>query len=97
MMSVISSILSIICTAMMGYLVWYLQQRFSNKSNSSKALVLLLRRELRELNDRYSERESITTMEYREYEEIYELYHKMGGNGVATRWKEEIDKKPIKG
>lgn len=97
MISIITSIVSIIVTAVSGYIVWYLQQHVNKKDNTSKALMLLLRHELKEYYQMYSERGSITMTELEEYIEIYETYHSLGGNGLATKLLEEVKKIDVKG
>lgn len=97
MIQIISSVVSIILTAVCGYLVWYLQQSVGKKDNTSKALMLLLRHELKEYYQLYTDRGYISVEELSEYIELYETYHALGGNGLATKLLEEVKKIDVKG
>lgn len=97
MINIITSIVSIIVTAVSGYIVWYLQQHVNKKDNTSKALMLLLRHELKEYYYTYKNRGYISLSELEEYNEIYEIYHALGGNGIATKMLEEVKKIDVKG
>lgn len=97
MINIITSIVSIIVTAVSGYIVWYLQQHVNKKDNTSKALMLLLRHELKEYYHTYKNRGYISLSELEEYNEIYETYHALGGNGIATKMLEEVKKIDVKG
>ena len=59
--------------------------------------MLLLRHELKEYYQMYSDRGSITMTELEEYIEIYETYHSLGGNGLTTKLLEEVKKIDVKG
>lgn len=92
----LSEILSIITTALVGYLVWYLQKQYSVKSATAKSMKLLLRRELKQLHSEYMKKGNISSEEYTEYEELYNTYHELGGNGTGTKWFKEIESLSLK-
>lgn len=95
-MSYFSEALSIVLTALMGYLTWYLKAQFSAKSATSKALKILLRREIYELHGVYMERLEVTPQELYEFTELTELYTNLGGNGTAKRMIDDVTKLPIR-
>lgn len=54
--------------------------------------MLLMRRELRDLHTTYMEKGYISDEELGSFEEIYEVYHGLGGNGVGTVWKTDLER-----
>ena len=61
------------------------------------ALVILLRETIEWRYQLYLERETITKEEYKDFEELYQVYHRLGGNGTGTRMWDEIKKKTVRG
>lgn len=62
------------------------------KENSQRdALKCLLRVQLIEYHDKYTERGSIPSYAYDNFDEMYHTYHELGGNGMVSKMKEEID------
>ena len=47
--------------------------------------------QLAEYHDRYMKLGSIPSYAYENFQEMYEAYHKLGGNGMITKMKEEIE------
>lgn len=92
MLDLITTVVSVILTGVSTFLVWHLQNREKKKNNSDKAMMLLMRRELRELHDSRMKDGFISSDSLGEFEEIYEVYHNLGGNGVGTVWKEDVEK-----
>lgn len=97
----------IILTAFMGYVIWLLQeqkkeQKEEKKQNeaTNKALVggvmLQLRYMLQRYHTEYMLQEFVTTEQYRNFEEIYNVYHSLKGNGTATKWFDEIKELEIR-
>lgn len=97
----------IILTAFMGYVIWLLkeqkkEQKEEKKQNeaTNKALVdgvmLQLRYMLQRYHTEYMLQEFITTEQYRNFEEIYNVYHSLKGNGTATKWFDEIKELEIR-
>lgn len=91
-MEIIIAVIPCICTALCSYLVWWLKRRFERHSNIDKILIILMRTHLRELYKLYTSDEFITPDEFAEFQELYDLYHEMGGNGTATKMMDEIKK-----
>lgn len=88
--------LPIILTALMGYIVWLLQRQKKDRDANSKGTMLLLRVQLIEYHDKYTELGSIPSYAYENFCEMYEAYHELGGNGMITKMKEEIDELHLK-
>lgn len=97
----------IILTAFMGYVIWLLkeqkkEQKEEKKQNeaTNKALVdgvmLQLRYMLQRYHTEYMLQEFVTTEQYRNFEEIYNVYHSLKGNGTATKWFDEIKELEIR-
>lgn len=91
MVGIISSGVSIFMTAVAGYLTWLAQQTYKKKQADNKALMILMRRELRELHDKYMAEGEISPYSLGEFEEIYQIYHDLGGNGTGTVWKNDVE------
>lgn len=63
---------------------------------NSKGTMLLLRVKLIEYHEKYTKRGSIPNYAYENFNEMYEAYHALGGNGMATHMKEEIEELELK-
>lgn len=96
MLDHIFEIVVVIMQGSITYIIWLLQKNFSNKSASSKGMKLLLRKELKDLWSEYKKQGYVSTAELQEYEDIYTVYHELGGNGVGTRWHDEVCKLEVK-
>ena len=53
--------------------------------------MLLLRVQLIEYHSKYTKRGNIPSYAYENFNEMYSAYHDLGGNGMVTHMKEEID------
>lgn len=89
-------LLPIATTSGCGYLVWYVKYIMTRKDIVSKSLMFLLRSEIRSLYNIHMERQYISVECLAEFEDIYETYKSLGGNGTATRLFEDIKKLQIK-
>lgn len=76
---------------LLGYIVWILQNQKKDRDANTKGTMLLLRVQLIEYHDRYMALGSIPSYAYENFQEMYEAYHKLGGNGMITKMKEEIE------
>lgn len=54
--------------------------------------MLLLRCQLRNLHDRFMNKGNISDEDLGSFEEMYEVYHGLGGNGIGTVWKNDLEK-----
>lgn len=76
---------------LLAYIIWILKQQKKDRDANSKGTMLLLRGQLKSYHKEYMERGYVTSDELAEYLEIYEAYHSLGGNGVATHWKKDVE------
>lgn len=76
---------------LLGYIVWLLQNQKKDRDANTKGTMLLLRVQLIEYHDKYMTLGEIPSYAYENFEEMYEAYHKLGGNGMITKMKEEIE------
>ena len=83
--------LPIILTALMGYVVWLLKNQKKDRDANSKGTMLLLRVQLIEYHDKYMSLGSIPSYAYENFCEMYNAYHKLGGNGMITKMMHEIE------
>ena len=88
--------LPIVLTTFMGYIVWLLKKQKKDRDANSKGTMLLLRVQLIEYHDKYTILGSIPSYAYENFCEMYEAYHELGGNGMITKMKEEIDELHLK-
>lgn len=75
----------------LGYIVWLLQNQKKSRDANSRGTMLLLRVQLIEYHSKYTKRGSIPSYAYENFNEMYGAYHDLGGNGMVTHMKEEID------
>lgn len=83
--------LPIVLTALMGYVVWLLKNQKKDRDANSKGTMLLLRVQLIEYHDKYMRLGSIPSYAYENFCEMYNAYHKLGGNGMITKMMHEIE------
>lgn len=88
--------LQIILTALMGYIVWLLKKQKRDRDANSKGTMLLLRVQLIEYHDKYMGLGEIPSYAYENFNEMYDAYHKLGGNGMVTKMKQEIEELHLK-
>ena len=88
--------LPIILTALMGYIVWLLKKQKRDRDANSKGTMLLLRVQLIEYHDKYIRLGEIPSYAYENFNEMYDAYHKLGGNGMVTKMKQEIEELHLK-
>ena len=83
--------LPMILTALMGYIVWLLKNQKKDRDANSKGTMLLLRVQLIEYHTKYMMLQEIPSYAYENFCEMYDAYHALGGNGMITKMKREID------
>lgn len=88
--------LPIVLTALMGYVVWLLKKQKSDRDANSRGTMLLLRVQLIEYHDKYMKLGEIPSYAYQNFTEMYEAYHALGGNGMVTKMKNEIEELHLK-
>ena len=75
---------------LLGYIVWLLQQQKRDRGANSKGTMLLLRVQLIEYHDKYVKEGEIPSYAFENFEEMYNAYHALGGNGMITKMYHEI-------
>ena len=75
----------------MGYIVWLLKKQKRDRDANSKGTMLLLRVQLIEYHDKYMRLGEIPSYAYENFNEMYDAYHKLGGNVMVTKMKQEIE------
>ena len=81
---------------LLGYVVWLLKNQKKDRSANSRGTMLLLRVQLIEYHDKYTKLGEIPSYAYQNFIEMYEAYHALGGNGMVTKMKEEIEELHLK-
>lgn len=74
----------------LGYIVWVLQRQKKDKDANSRGTMLLLRVQLIEYHEKYMAQGCIPSYAYENFEEMYEAYRELGGNGMIVKMHEEI-------
>ena len=93
---------TIVLPVLLGYIVWLLKTQATERmtaekkqkdetEKSNKGMMLLLRIQLIEYHDKYMELGKIPSYAYDNFCELYDTYHDLGGNGMVTKMKDEID------
>lgn len=81
---------------LLGYIVWLLKTQKKDRDANHTGTMLLLRVHLIEYHDKYTELGEISSYAYQNFIEMYEAYHALGGNGMITKMKEEIEELHLK-
>lgn len=87
---------TIVLPALLGYIVWLLKNQKKDRDANSKGTMLLLRVQLIEYHAKYMQLGNIPSYAYQNFCEMYEAYHALGGNGMVTKMKQEIEELHIK-
>lgn len=90
--TIVVSVLPIITSAWMGYVIKKAERRLEKQSAEAEALKLLMKRELREIRDKYVPLGEISEDDFVDAEQVYNVYHTLGGNSRGTYWFEQIQK-----
>ena len=80
----------------LGYIVWLLKNQKKDRDANSKGTMLLLRVQMIEYHSKYMKMGDIPSYAYQNFCEMYEAYHELGGNGMVTKMKHEIEELHIK-
>lgn len=86
----------IVLPVALGYIVWLLKNQKKDRSANSKGTMLLLRAQLIEYHQKWTERGYVTRHGLENFIEMYEAYHALGGNGMVTQLLKEVKELPIK-
>lgn len=88
---------SVALPVILGYIVWLLKKQKKDRDANSTGTMLLLRVQLIEYRDEWVQRGYVTKHGLQNFEDMYEAYHSLGGNGMVTQLLAEIRDLPIKG
>lgn len=80
----------------LGYIVWLLKNQKKDRDANSRGTMLLLRVQMIEYHSKYMKMGDIPSYAYQNFCEMYEAYHELGGNGMVTKMKQEIEELHIK-
>lgn len=80
----------------LGYIVWLLKSQKRVRDANSRGTMLLLRVQLIEYHDKYMSKGDIPSYAYENFNEMYKAYHSLGGNGMVTKMKNEIEELHLK-
>lgn len=96
MQRIILDILALIVPSILGYIVWLLKEQTKDRNANSRGTMLLLKVQLIEYHKEWTGRGYTTKHGLENFIEMYNAYHDLGGNGMATALLEEIKELPIK-
>ena len=65
-------------------------------SRQGNGMRVLLRASLHEDHKRLMKQGFVASNQLRDFQEAYDIYHREGGNGTATRWLKDVMSLPIK-
>ena len=97
MESFIMQTYTIVLPIILGYVVWLLKNQKKDRDANSKGTMLLLRVQMIEYHEKWIARGYVTKHGLENFIEMYDSYHDLGRNGVATQLLEEVKELPIRG
>lgn len=80
----------------LSYIVWLLKQQNKKRDANGRGTMILLKIQLIEYHDKYCRLGYIPSYVYKNFIDAYDAYHDLGGNGLITKMKEEVDKLEIR-
>lgn len=87
---------TIVLPILLTYIVWLLKKQKKDRDANSKGTMLLLRVQMIEYHDKYCALKQIPSYAYENFDEMYQAYHELGGNGMIEKMKHEIDELHLK-
>ena len=95
-MGIVANIAIAVITPLLGYIVWLLKNQKKDRDANSQGTMMLLRVQLIEYHDKYMKLGVIPSYAYENFCEMYNAYHALGGNGMVTKMKQEIEELHLK-
>lgn len=95
-MGIVANIAIAVITPLLGYIVWLLKNQKKDRDANSQGTMMLLRVQLIEYHDKYMKLGEIPSYAYENFCEMYNAYHALGGNGMVTKMKQEIEELHLK-
>lgn len=96
MMDNIMTLLTACVPVILGYIVWLLKEQKKDRDANSRGTMLLLKVKLIEYHDEWTKRGYVTTHGIQNFLEMYDAYHSLGGNGMVTHLKGEVEALKVK-
>lgn len=90
-MAAYTAALPLVLTGIMGYVGWQMKKQKTDREAQTRGIMLLLRVELIAYHHKYMDLGEIPSYAYASFIDMYNAYHALGGNGMVTKIKEEID------
>lgn len=90
MVTVMAAVLPVILTGIFGILAKMMDGNKKSKKISDRVHTVLMRSELRQIYNACKQVHFCGDDDFQQFSEIYEIYHELGGNGLATVWLEEL-------
>ena len=87
---------TVVLPILFGYIVWVLKNQKKSRDANSHGTMLLLRVQLIEYHDKYMALGFIPSYAYENFCEMYDAYHKLNGNGMIEKMKEEVEELHLK-
>lgn len=88
---IILGVYSAVLPVLIAYIIKLLKDQKKERDANARGTMLLLRVQLIEYHDRYVAAGSIPSYAYQNFTEMYDAYHDLGGNGMVSKMKEEIE------
>lgn len=95
-MEIVANIAIAVITPILAYIVWLLKNQKKDRDANSQGTMMLLRVQLIEYHDKYMKSGEIPSYAYENFCEMYNAYHALGGNGMVTKMKQEIEELHLK-
>lgn len=95
-LEIVANIAIAVITPLLGYIVWLLKNQKKDRDANSQGTMMLLRVQLIEYHDKYMKLGEIPSYAYENFCEMYNAYHALGGNGMVTKMKHEIEELHLK-
>lgn len=96
MMDNVIKLLTACVPVILGYIVWLLKEQKKDRDANSRGTMLLLKVKLIEYHDEWTKRGYVTTHGIQNFLEMYDAYHSLGGNGMVTHLKGEVEALKVK-
>lgn len=95
-MEIVANIAIAVIAPILAYIVWLLKNQKKDRDANSQGTMMLLRVQLIEYHDKYMKLGEIPSYAYENFCEMYNAYHALGGNGMVTKMKQEIEELHLK-
>lgn len=95
-MDILIKLIELVVPTLLGFVACSLKERKKDRTALEQGMMLLLRVKLIEYHKEWTERGYITTHGIQNFLEMYDAYHSLGGNGMVTQLKKEVEELSIK-